>query len=378
MKVVLLRDLPEENWPSIQVYADRLVQGLRATAPGLEIAEMRLPAWSWPTLSLPTPYGRRASLHTLGLYLSRWIRYPLALRKLQADLYHILDNSYGHLAFFLDPRRTVVTSHGGTPSSWRQWNPEGPAMWVFDLAFKGMLRANHVIAVSEYAKQELLAEADYPPDAVHVVSHGIDPIFHPLPGDSRARWREKLLPSSDDSYLLLHIGHSAPRKNLEVLYQALAILCKQRQPVDLVRVGGIPSPSQARLIENLSIASAITHVPYVPNQKLPSYYAAADVFVFPSLYEGFGIPLIEAMACGTPVICSDRAPFDEVCGEAAYFVDTGSPEALAQAIREVLVNPALAEDLRRRGLKRAERFTWERTAQKTLQVYRTIWETVSA
>jgi len=117
MRVALLRDFAEENWPSIEVYADRLAQGLRKVAPEVEIIEVQPPAWSWRDWRLPMPYGRSASLQTLGLYLSRWIRYPLALRKIQADVYHILDNSYGHLAFFLDPRRTVVTSHGGTPRS---------------------------------------------------------------------------------------------------------------------------------------------------------------------------------------------------------------------------------------------------------------------
>jgi hypothetical protein len=127
MKVALLRVFPEENWLSIEVYAARLAQSLQALDTNLEVVEVQRRSWAWPDLRAPTPYGRPASLQTLGLYLSRWVRYPLALRRVEADIYHILDNSYGHLTFFLNPRRTIVTSHGGTPRSWRQWNPEGPA-----------------------------------------------------------------------------------------------------------------------------------------------------------------------------------------------------------------------------------------------------------
>lgn len=371
MRVALLRDLPQENWPSIEVYANRLASGLRALASELEVIEVQVQAWSWADWSLPTPYGRPASLRTLGLYLSRWIRYPLALRRIRADIYHILDNSYGHLAFFLEPRRVVVTSHGGTPRSWRQWNPEGPAMWLFDLAFRGMLRAAHVAIVSEYAKQELLAETHYPAERIHVVYHGVEPIFHPLPPDEREHQRAALL-SNGEHYLLLHVGHSAVRKNVETLYEAVALLRKDGWPVYLLRVGGMPTNAQARLIEDLGIGPITTHIAYIENQLLPTYYAVADVFVFPSLYEGFGVPLIEAMACGTPVVCSDWALFHEVCHDAALFVEPRSPEALAMAIARVLESPALSEELRQRGLRRACDFTWERTAHETLAVYQEV------
>nr|MBC7244582.1 glycosyltransferase family 4 protein [Chloroflexota bacterium] len=372
MKIALLRDLPQENWPSIEVYANRLASGLRALASDLEIVEVLVQSWSWADRSISMPYGRPASLRTLGLYLSRWVRYPLVLRKVQADIYHILDNSYGHLAFFLEPRRTVVTSHGGTPRSWRRWNPEGPAMWLFDVAFRGMQRAAHVVIVSEYAKQELVSETRYPAERIHVVYHGLEPIFHPLSPNERERQRAALL-RNGNRYLLLHVGHSAARKNTEALYRAVAILRQGGWPVQLVRVGGIPTASQARLIEGLGLGPVTTHIAYMENQALPAYYAAADAFIFPSLYEGFGVPLIEAMACGTPIVCSDWALFHEVCSDAAYFADPRCPDALAEAIAQVLANPALCEELRQRGLQRAREFTWERTALGTLAVYRKIF-----
>ncbi len=374
MKVALLRIMPQENWRSIEVYSERLLGALRAVAAEeLELEEVQVQAWSWADRRWPTPYGRRASLRTLGLYLSRWVRYPLALRRVRADVYHILDNSYGHLAFFLPSRKTVVTLHLGPPRALRAWNPAGPAMALYTLAARGTLRAGRIIAVSDYTKQEWVATLGYPAERMQVVHHGVDPVFRPLAEAERARWREQLL-KEKDRYLLLHVGHSAGRKNVEALYRALAILRRGGLAVRLLRIGRGPAPAQERLIAELGVGEAITHIPFIPNAELPPYYAAADAFVFPSLYEGFGIPLIEAMACGAPVVCTDWPLFREVCGEAALYADARRPEALAEAIARVLTIPSLAASLRAQGLARAAHFTWERAARETWAVYRRIAE----
>ena len=316
------------------------------------------------------PYGRPASLRTLGLYLSRWLRYPLTLRQTQADLYHILDNSYGHLAYFLPSRRTVVTWQGLTPRSRRQWSPPGPAMWLFGLAFRGTLHAGHIIFLSHCARDEFLAEAAYDVDRTTVIWHGAEPAFRPLSEQDRLRQRSELL-SSREHHLLLHVGHGAARKNVETLYRAVALLRRGGWMVRLLRVGRDPSTAQQHLIEELGIRDAVTHLSNVENhQDLPKYYGAADLFVFPSLDEGFGIPLVEAMACGTPVVCADLPVFREVTGGAAYLVDPRSAQALADAMATVLEDSALAASLRQKGLERAKLFTWERTAQETLAVYR--------
>lgn len=371
MRVAWLRVMPEEHWRSMDVYAYWLTRSLRALGTDIDFLEVTVPAWTWADRRVSMPYGRAASLRTLGLYLSRWIRYPLALRRVKADVFHILDNSYGHLAFFLPPARTVVTMHGGTPRGYRQWQPQGPALFLFGLATRGMLRAGHIISVSEHSKRELLSEATYPAEAIHVIHNGVAPVFRPLADQERQRLRAQLL-AAREAYLLLHVGHNAPRKNVTVLYQALALVRQKGITARLLRIGGKPSADQEQLIEHLGIEDAVTHISHVDNEELPAYYAAADVFAFPSLYEGFGIPLVEAMACGTPIVCSDSALFREVCADAALYVDARRPEALAAAIEQILGAPVLAGELRARGLARAQQFTWERTAQQTLAVYRMI------
>lgn len=369
MRVAFLRVLTEENWVSMKVYADRLEEGLRRLPAEIEFVPFSLTAWNWQDKRVAMPYGRPASLHTLGLYLSRWIRYPLALRQVKADVYHILDNSYGHLAFFLPRHKTVVTSHGGTPRSWRKWNPEGPAMWLFDAAFRGTQRAGRILIVSDYARQEFLQEAaHYPAGNVSVVYHGVDSLFGPVPAGASQALRAQLLQPGEEA-LLLHVGHSAGRKNVELLYRALAILRQQGRPIRLVRIGRGPSESQSQLIRQLDLEAHITHLPGRLNQELPAYYAAADLFLFPSLYEGFGIPLIEAMACGTPVVCSDSPLFREVCGPAASYIDPSRPEHLAQMIVDLLANPGQRHDLSQQGLSRATQFSWENSAKQTLAVY---------
>jgi glycosyltransferase involved in cell wall biosynthesis len=242
-----------------------------------------------------------------------------------------LDNSYGHLVHFLDPGRTVVTSHGGTPITWRRWNPEGPAMRFFDWAFAGTLKAARIIAVSECARREIVEHYEYDPARIHVIHHGLEEHFRMWPQKQREVARARLL-KPDDEALLLHVGHTAPRKNVETLLRAVAVLRKQGLAVRLVRVGRPLTSAQETLLHQLAIHTWVTLVPPLPNTTLVSFYNAADVLVFPSFYEGFGIPLIEAMACGTPVVCSDSVLFHEICGDAARFADPHSAEAFADAI----------------------------------------------
>jgi glycosyltransferase involved in cell wall biosynthesis len=150
----------------------------------------------------------------------------------------------------------------------------------------------------------------------------------------------------------------------------LAVLLKaSTRPYRLLQVGGQFTSEQRQLIERLSVADRITQISSVPNMQLVELYNASDVFVFPSLYEGFGVPLIEAMACGAPVVCSEYELFREVCADAANFADSRDASALAAAMARVLDDSNLAADLRQRGLERAKKFTWENSARETLAVY---------
>jgi glycosyltransferase involved in cell wall biosynthesis len=205
-----------------------------------------------------------------------------------------------------------------------------------------------------------------------VVPLAVSPDFRPQPPEKGIAIRRRYAPGKER--LLLHVGHTQPRKNLPTLLRALVLLRQQGTQVILAQIGGQPDASQRELIQELGLERAVHFVGPLPDKDLVTLYGVAEVFVFPSFYEGFGLPPLEAMACGVPVVCSNVASLPEVVGDAALAVDPHDVQALAEAIERVLADPALAAELRQRGLERARQFTWERTAQATLAVYREIME----
>jgi len=368
MKISLFRVIDEERWFSQIVYADRLADGLQRILPGGWDATERSVRYRYLLPPVSLRVGKQELTARKGQLLVLRYYYGLKSRFLQGDLNHVADNSYGHLIHFMDPAKTIVTFHGGTPVTWRQWPYRGPGMKFFDWAFAGTLKAARMIAVSEYSKREITGSYDYNPDRIRVVYHGVDEQYRVLPREEREAARSRYLPAGSE-YLLLHVGMCIGRKNVDPLLRAVGILSRGGLRVHLLQVGGEFSAEQEVLIEKLGIASAVTQISSLPNARLVDVYNAADVFVFPSLYEGFGIPLIEAMACGTPVVCTDCELFHEVCGDACIYADTREPQELAAAAGGVLTDALLVRKLRRQGTERAALFSWERCARETLEVY---------
>ncbi len=360
MNVTIFRDLPEEGWHSMEVYADHLEAELRKLGVNVRV---------FPAPGQTVPLAGRGG--TLGVYVRRALLYPLVARRFQSAINHVVDHSYGHALYVLDPQRTVVTCHDLAPLVRRDRLPQpslGLALW--DWAFRGMLKAAHIVADSQNTKNDIVRFSAYDAARITVVPLAVDTHFVPrAPEERQAARRQYGLPP--DIPIVLHVGHCHERKNVEALLYALARLRdKTRLPgVQLLQVGGRFRPNQRALIEELKLTSAVIQIAYIPHAALPIIYNLADVFVFPSFYEGFGMPPLEAMACGTPVVCSDASSLPEVVGDAALTVPPDDYEGLADAVARVLEDPALADELRQRGLERARQFTWERTARETLAVY---------
>lgn len=354
MRVTLYRDHPAEGWPSMDRYADSLFAALQQILPvGWEL-RMPKPPDPWPG-----PYGQ---------LLRRCLGYYSWVRRERGNLNHIVDHSYSHLLLALDPTKTVITVHDVAPLHFRG-RQMGLSELSWKLAWQGLRRAKHLIADSAFTRAELCAHLDLPPEHIHVVYLAVSPAFHPQAVEKeRVRQRYR----ATGQYLLLHVGHTQPRKNLPALLQALAQLQRQGMAVSLLQVGGWPDPSQQELLRALDLANSVHFLGRVSERELVTLYNATDVFVFPSTYEGFGLPALEAMACGTPVVSSNAASLPEVVGDAGLLVDPNSPEALAKAIASVLDDPVLAAELRQNGLQRAGQFTWEQTARDTLSIYRQV------
>ncbi len=230
-------------------------------------------------------------------------------------------------------------------------------------------RADHIIAVSEQSKRDVIAAYGIPPEKITVVYEAADPRFCPQPAEAvaavRARYR---LPERH----LLFVGTIEPRKNLGRLLAAFERLHAAGLTDALVIVGKrgwLYDDFFARL-ENSPAQGAVIFPGFVPDADLPAVYASAQALAFPSEFEGFGLPVLEAMACGTPVVCSNTSSLPEVAGDAALLIDPLDADALTDALRRVLTASDLAIDLRARGFAQAARFSWARAALETLAVYR--------
>ena len=351
MRLALFRDSPAEAWRSMDRYADNLAVALRRLVPEWEV---HMPD---PPAAPNIPYAQ---------LIIRTLRYPLWARRHQRGLNHILDHSYGHLLFALDPERTVVTVHDLAPLHYpgRKGGLSGLA-WKF--AWKGLRRARQAIVLSTFVATELQEHLPLPLDRICVIPMGVSPVFRPQSEESNRAVRSRYAPDAD--CLLLNVGRGQPRKGLATLLQAVALLKQQRTGVILLQVGAKPSRSQRSLVRKLGLQGRVRFLGTLSDDDLIALYSAADVFVFPSEYEGFGMPLLESMACGTPVVCTNAASLPEVAGDAAVIVAARDPVQLAAAIERTMHDSSLRSELVERGQTRARQFTWERCARATLTAY---------
>jgi glycosyltransferase involved in cell wall biosynthesis len=233
-------------------------------------------------------------------------------------------------------------------------------------------RACRVIAISESGKAEIASLLGVDLARIDVALPGVSDDFQPIPRREVKMFRaEHGLPER----FILYLGTLEPRKNLETLVRAFARL-PQRSQVRLVLAGakGWQIDPLFQLIEQLGIAQDVILPGYIAPQALPLWYASAEVFVFPSLYEGFGLPVLEAMACGTPVIVSNATSLPEIVGADGLQVDPEDVDAWREAIASLLESSSQRAGLAERGRARASQFSWDRTAEQTVSTYRTALE----
>jgi glycosyltransferase involved in cell wall biosynthesis len=230
--------------------------------------------------------------------------------------------------------------------------------------------ATLVVADSEATRRDVLARFRVAPDKVRVVPLGVEPAFAPVAlAEARALVARR---HGLTAPYLLSVGTLEPRKNLRGLVAAYRALLQRHSDLPLLAIAGAEGwlyGDLYRLVQREGLAGRVRFLGRVADADLPALYSAAAAFVYPSLYEGFGLPPLEALACGTPVVCSNRSSLPEVVGDAALLVDPTDAGALAGALARLLADEPLRRELRARGLARAARFTWERTATETLAAY---------
>jgi glycosyltransferase involved in cell wall biosynthesis len=241
--------------------------------------------------------------------------------------------------------------------------------FYLSLDYKGIKKATRIIAVSHSTKRDLVQHLSIPEERIRVVYEGVD----------HQRFRPVARKLFDFPYIL-YVGSEHPRKNLVTLLRAFGRLKREARfrDIKLVKVGKAGGPEAdfrgqtLQAIRELNLSGDVVFTGYVPERDLPAYYSGALCFVLPSFYEGFGLPVLEAMACGCPVVVSRVSSLPEVGGEAAIYINPNDPEDLAGALRQVATDEGLRRDMSRRGFEQARRFSWKHTAQETLEVYREV------
>lgn len=357
-------------------YTRELVRALvdeLAAEPAVDRPDLRLlvparPALPRPDLPPPARFCRLPLTEWQAAVFWQRLRIPLpaSLFTGPLDVFHEPD-------FLLPPVRAgrrIVTVHDLS----YQIHPElaHPAMYrlLIQAVPRSVARADVIIAVSESTRRDLIALLGVPADRVVVIAEGVDPAFRPDadPADAAARSRLGLPPR-----YLLTVGTIQPRKNYNRLLTACERIWRADPGApDLVIAGqkGWLYEDFFRRLEHSPQRNRVHVLDFVADQDLPALYRGAEVFVYPSLYEGFGLPPLEALACATAVVCSDGSSLPEVVGDAARLVDPLDAGALADALHDLIAHPAGRADLAARGPGQAARFTWPEAARRHLAVYR--------
>lgn len=271
--------------------------------------------------------------------------------------------------------RTVLTIHDVWLTRHPQYSKKlfGQALSSWKLGLRAR-QVSRVVAVSQFSAREIQEVFHLPSDRIAVIYHGPSPGMFPERNDLKFQEVQARLHIPAGPFVLF-VGGAEPRKNHTVLFEAFARFPRLATSLSLVAIGEVQSRG-ASLIETartLGIMDSVCCPGYVSSEDLRILYSHAEGFVFPSLYEGFGIPLLDAMACGAPIITGPGSALPEVAGDAAIYVDPHDPEQLGMEIERLVSDRVLQEELRNTGFERVKQFTWERAAQETLALYRDVF-----
>jgi glycosyltransferase involved in cell wall biosynthesis len=310
----------------------------------------------------------RAVPETAGNYsIGEQVRIPLALWREGVTLFH----APHYVLPPLVPCRSVVTIHDCIHLMFPQYLPNPMALTYARLAIGlAARRATRVLTVSESSKRDILRFVNIPADKIDVIYNAYDERFGIEPREEdmvRVRERYQL----HDEFVL-YAGTVKPHKNVERLIEAFGLVRKHGLGhLKLVLIGDEISEYAAlrRAVHSHQLHKYVRFLGYLPEETLAVMYRLAGVFVFPSLYEGFGLPPLEAMASGTPVVTSNVSSLPEVAGDAAVLVDPYDPQSIAGGIERVLGDASLRQELRAKGLARAKQFSWETSVRRVREIY---------
>ncbi len=353
--------------PALLTADDSLEISLISPKPFTPPPDSSLPNLKWHVAQTPLP-NQHSNMAKVWF---EQITFPRACKKLGVDLAHV-----PYFGSALAPRTpTVVTIHDLIPMVLPEYRGDWRVRLYTSLVAVAAPQANIILADSQASKQDILARLNIPDEQVRVVYLAPAPYFVPPQSwDEIEAIKEKYnLPEE----FVLYLGGYDVRKNVRALLHAFTWVSNTLQDAfPLVLAGQLPDkdtpffPDPLRIARELDIEKYIVTPGWIAEEDRPLLYAAAKVFVYPSLYEGFGLPVLESMACGTPVVTTNTASIPELAGGAAFQLDPTDTKHMAAAILRLCTEEDSNDDLAERGFDQVKKFSWQKTAKETVQAYR--------
>lgn len=370
MRVVLYCDFIEDQRISMDGYALNLTETLDKYYSNFIELDVFKPHISPCTQRLTEKLN-------LKMRVARYIDYPLQIKNISGEINHILDHGYAHLLSVLDPDKTVVTVHDIIPilaglGKMPGVKPSGRA-WLSEITARFYKKARWIIAISESTKRDLVNYCGCDPERIKVVYYGLHKSFVSTIDNSISKTtaRENLGLPNNGVKLILIIGRDFYKNNKSCIKVFSILNKKHGKSIKLVRLGA-DDDEWRRLVSEHSVENDVINIDYLALDQMPLIYSAVDCLLFPSLYEGFGLPPIEAMACGTPVVCSNAASLPESAGDAALYCEPEDVHGLAEATESVLMDESLGKEMVDKGFMHIKRFDWVENAKQVMDIYQSI------
>jgi glycosyltransferase involved in cell wall biosynthesis len=372
MKIAIDISMALGQSAGVGTYTRGLIDGLATVDTENEyvlFSYLEMPESSWLDFPQQPNISWRPVKLSGGHWEQRWYEAELPPKEALEDV-DIL-----HSPFFNAPQEhpggLVVTIHDMSFLLYPQFHTEGNRLHCLNGTLKAALYADRIIAISHQTKQDLMQYFSVPEDRIRVVYEA--PRHFCYPERNRGVLQNTLDRLGIYQNFMLFVGSLEPRKNLKALLEAYAAYIKYHSGRELLVIAGAKgwlNEELAQLISAQGLEGQVKFLGYVQETDLRVLYSTAKLFVYPSLYEGFGLPPLEAMACGAPVITANTSSLPEVVGDAAILIDPHISEELLQAMRTVLGDDDLRSSMRQQSLERARLFSWDQTARETLAVYR--------
>ena len=371
MRVAIVKREPKVAF-SMDVYTANLVTELKQIRPDWEIVEVAPKPWSKDLENL------WASGNPIRKYYERFYNHPRAVSRIEADIFHIIDHTDGHIAYGLKKlgKPVVITCHDLVQYVYpdilkNESRIPALSMAALKYSFRGTTVADRTIAISTNTAKDISHWLNIDPRQVEIILNGVEPVFRRLSPEIVQDWRSQYAKSPKE-ICLLNVGSTHQNKNISTVLKVVKAIADKEIPVRLWKVGDDFIAEQKQFIKDNALEPCISFVGKPDLEGLIRFYNAADMLLAPSLYEGFGLTILETMACGTPVITSNVSSLPEVAGDAAVLIEPTDVNAITEAVLRIDRDSAFREDLIAKGLTRCQEFTWRKTAEQVARLYEQI------